>query len=529
MKKHSRPILASLGHFRIETLLGLLMVVGLLAMELAVAQTNAPATTKTISENIIQLLRTFTPSMLPRPEEEIFNVMEEATEVNGEETASSWFRSDAIASGSVQRHEVIYLPGSPVPAKSEPPSGKSCTYLGRTVTYRNCQTGEITRVVTYDAEGNVVSTETPKNAFPPVMSRVLAPKSAPSSPIRISSQNIETQLRDGKPDTFYIAPGNYRTLMLVADIGLEDNIHFLRLSVPLQARFKISNYKGGLKAWNVNQLPKNTKKVILRLEYRLPEFQPEKGNEAQAAITIAPAFGTRQQTLVDAANALTVKNITTEWTPLEESFLVPRDAIQFLIRAGFSGGDRGTFDLRNVSVTVEETAKPSPTATPSPTPAPTPLDTATPAPNKPITQGIPTGQENVPSDNPDFEQRVFQLVNQERAQRGLSEYNWNENLARAARYHALDMATDDYFSHDTMDRVDGDLKFVCKVCWRTYYFDKSSAGENIAAGQNTPEQVVADWMASPGHRANILGATFDSIGVGYVKGHWVQYFGLKTK
>ncbi len=526
MNKHSRPILASLGHFRIETLLGLSTVVGLLAMEFAVAQTNAPAPTKTISENIIQLLRTFTPGMLPRPEEEIFNVMEETTEVSGGETASSWFRSDAIASGSVQRQGVTYLPGSPVPAKSGPPSGKSCTYLGRTVTYQNCQTGEITRVVTYDAEGNVVSTETPGNAFPPSTPTVLAPRPALSSPIRVSSQNIENQLRNGKPDTFYIAPGNYRTLMLVADIGLEDNIPFVRLSVPLQAQFKISNYKGGLKAWNVTQLPKNAKKVTLRLEYRLPEFQPEEGNEAQAAITIAPAFGTRQRVLVDAANALTVKDTTTEWTPLEESFLVPEDAIQFLIRAGFSGGDRGTFDLRNVSVTVEETAKPSPTATPFPTPAPPPSDTATPAPNKPITQGTPTGQENVPSDNPDFERKVFQLVNQERTQRGLPEYKWNENLARAARYHALDMATDDYFSHDTMDRVDGNLKFVCKVCWRTYYFDKSSAGENIAAGQTTPEQVVADWMASPGHRANILATIFHTLGVGYVKGHWVQNFGL---
>ena len=53
-----------------------------------------------------------------------------------------------------------------------------------------------------------------------------------------------------------------------------------------------------------------------------------------------------------------------------------------------------------------------------------------------------------------------------------------------------------------------------------------AAGENIAYGQRTPEQVVEAWMDSPGHRANILSSYFTAIGVGYRSqgSYWVQLF-----
>ncbi|MNR50485.1 Cysteine-rich secretory protein family protein [compost metagenome] len=50
------------------------------------------------------------------------------------------------------------------------------------------------------------------------------------------------------------------------------------------------------------------------------------------------------------------------------------------------------------------------------------------------------------------------------------------------------------------------------------------AGENIAKGQRTPEEVVKDWMNSPGHRKNILNPHYTMIGVGYFSGLWVQEF-----
>jgi uncharacterized protein YkwD len=63
--------------------------------------------------------------------------------------------------------------------------------------------------------------------------------------------------------------------------------------------------------------------------------------------------------------------------------------------------------------------------------------------------------------------------------------------------------------------------------WRTY-------GENVAAGYTTPESVVAGWMQSDGHRANILNPAFRDIGVGYAYGasstykhYWTQVFAAR--
>ena len=47
--------------------------------------------------------------------------------------------------------------------------------------------------------------------------------------------------------------------------------------------------------------------------------------------------------------------------------------------------------------------------------------------------------------------------------------------------------------------------------------------ENVAAGQTTPEQVVAGWMGSAGHRANILAPAAVNLGVGYVQQTGTQY------
>ena len=61
---------------------------------------------------------------------------------------------------------------------------------------------------------------------------------------------------------------------------------------------------------------------------------------------------------------------------------------------------------------------------------------------------------------------------------------------------------------------------------RSYGIDYRTAGENIAMGQRTPQEVVNAWMNSPGHRANILNGDFTHIGVGYVEqgNYWTQQF-----
>lgn len=143
---------------------------------------------------------------------------------------------------------------------------------------------------------------------------------------------------------------------------------------------------------------------------------------------------------------------------------------------------------------------------------------------------------DLPIQNGQFEQAVVELVNQKRAEAGLPPLKRYENLSNASRFHAHDMLADVYFNHDSYDRVNGNLQFACAVWDRiTNYYSFSTAGENIAAGYTTPESVMAAWMASSGHRANILNPNFREIGVWYYFGdnqsyrhYWVQDFGARS-
>jgi uncharacterized protein YkwD len=137
--------------------------------------------------------------------------------------------------------------------------------------------------------------------------------------------------------------------------------------------------------------------------------------------------------------------------------------------------------------------------------------------------------------NPAFEQRVVELVNQERNARGLPPLKRVEALDQAARYHGMDMAVDNYFKHDSYDLVGGQLVKACDWFTRVggFYSGWSWLGENIAAGYSTPEEVMNGWMNSDGHRANILSASPREIGVGYYGGgyyghYWVQDFGSRS-
>lgn len=134
--------------------------------------------------------------------------------------------------------------------------------------------------------------------------------------------------------------------------------------------------------------------------------------------------------------------------------------------------------------------------------------------------------------NADFEQRVVELVNIERAKVGAAPLKRNSELDYASRYHARDMVDDRYdpITHDTMDRVDGSMRYICSPFERIrlYYTDYYAAGENLAAGYDTPEDVMKGWMGSEGHRNNILDPKYREIGVGFYEGdalfreYWVM-------
>lgn len=145
------------------------------------------------------------------------------------------------------------------------------------------------------------------------------------------------------------------------------------------------------------------------------------------------------------------------------------------------------------------------------------------------------GGANAPVSNADYEQQVVDLVNTERANASLPPLKRMSSLDQAARYHATDLAQDNYFEHDSYDRSGGNLVYVCAWSARlaAFYAGASAAGENIAAGYGTPQDVMTGWMGSSGHRANILSASYREIGVGYFQGgawgaYWVQDFGRRS-
>lgn len=122
----------------------------------------------------------------------------------------------------------------------------------------------------------------------------------------------------------------------------------------------------------------------------------------------------------------------------------------------------------------------------------------------------------------DIEREVVNLVNQERANYGLSALEIDFDLTNIARLKSQDMANLNYFSH-TSPTYGSPFDMLSK-----FNINYRSAGENIAKGQKTAEEVVNAWMNSEGHRANILNSSYTHIGVGYVLSgntpYWTQMF-----
>lgn len=108
------------------------------------------------------------------------------------------------------------------------------------------------------------------------------------------------------------------------------------------------------------------------------------------------------------------------------------------------------------------------------------------------------------------------LVNRERLSHGEGVLKPNVKLQVAAQGHSEDMSTGDYFEHDGRH---GDTP-LSRMRAAGYIFSSHigyAVGENIAWATlwlATPKAIVASWMASPGHRANILDATFRESGIG---------------
>ena len=109
----------------------------------------------------------------------------------------------------------------------------------------------------------------------------------------------------------------------------------------------------------------------------------------------------------------------------------------------------------------------------------------------------------------EFELRVFELTNRERANHRLPPLIWYDLASFVARGHCIDMQNNDLMRHTGSDGSNPRQRLE-RVGLRI-----GNMGANIAGGWTTPEAVVAAWMESPRHRPNILSREFTHLGVGY--------------
>ena len=191
--------------------------------------------------------------------------------------------------------------------------------------------------------------------------------------------------------------------------------------------------------------------------------------------------------------------------------------------------------------TPSTTPQQKPESTPS-TPSTTPQQKPESTPSTPSTtpQQKPESTPSTPSTNPEqkpestpeqkpstdfssYQQQVLDLVNVERTKRGISALTLDSNLSSVATKKSQDMVNKNYFDHTSPTYGSPfDMMKQFGISYRT-------AGENIAKGQKTPQEVVTAWMNSEGHRKNILNPNFTNLGVGIAKDskgttYWTQMF-----
>ena len=110
------------------------------------------------------------------------------------------------------------------------------------------------------------------------------------------------------------------------------------------------------------------------------------------------------------------------------------------------------------------------------------------------------------------------LVNHHRTSLGLAPLAWRADVAAVAQAHSQDMLDRNYFSHTTPEGATPWDRLAAAGI--TY----ASAGENIAYGYPTAETVLAAWLASPGHKANIENPNFTHQGIGLAGTYWTHVF-----
>ncbi|HPU35701.1 MAG TPA: CAP domain-containing protein [Bacillota bacterium] len=154
--------------------------------------------------------------------------------------------------------------------------------------------------------------------------------------------------------------------------------------------------------------------------------------------------------------------------------------------------------------------KPQPKPEPKPQPKPEPQPQPQPQP-QPKPEPQPQPEPELPSGINADEQKMLDLVNQERAKAGLQALQMDPNLVKLARMKAQDMIDKGYFSHNS-PTYGSPFDMM-----RTYGIRYSYAGENLA-GAPSVTSAHTNLMNSAGHRANILNRNYTKVGIGVVNG-----------
>ena len=116
--------------------------------------------------------------------------------------------------------------------------------------------------------------------------------------------------------------------------------------------------------------------------------------------------------------------------------------------------------------------------------------------------------------------RVVELVNAERTRYGLPALRWESRLASAAADYAAYMAEYGLFSHFEPDGAG-----LIQRDEAHGYLEWTFLGENLARDKATPEEVVAAWLQSPTHRANLLAIEACHVGIGRTTSYWAMEIG----
>ena len=135
------------------------------------------------------------------------------------------------------------------------------------------------------------------------------------------------------------------------------------------------------------------------------------------------------------------------------------------------------------------------------------------------------GLPNLPTKNPitvqdSTEQKILELMNAKRTEAGLAPLTIDNTLVQVARYKSNNMIQNNFFDHTNPDGT----KWTNWL--QTIGYKYTTTGENIAYNTSDPVELFNQWWNSPGHRANMMNASYTKVGIGVIYGN-SKYMGTQ--